>query len=126
MGLVDRSGTRNQPKKWGFKASWRGLFFIFVKFLAYLMIFQSFAVLHFERSSNMPNIWQKNDLPKINFSMALPTPKSQVSGHTRSVTARWDRNWLSFGWSLICQLPNQFSEPRDNYLRSSHFLLHVV
>ena len=37
------SGTRNLPKN-GFKTSWTRLFFIFAKFLAYLMIFQSFVV----------------------------------------------------------------------------------
>ena len=72
----------------GFKASSTKIFFIFAKFLPYLMIFQSFAslstLLYFEKSSNMPKIWQNMkkspfNLPLNPFFDWFHAPENQIS-----------------------------------------------
>ena len=75
----DGSGTQNP----GFKASWSRYFFIFCHFLGIYDFFPN-LLKKFEKSSNMPKIWQKI---KETLCLTCFKPNFQLIKGTRSITS---------------------------------------
>ena len=115
--ISDGSGTRNLGfgfwmchGEMGLRQVEQGFSSFFDKFLAYLMIFQSFrSTFSMLRCSTLKNIGQKFgkkwrkalfNLPSTHFSMAIPKPKNNVSG-TRSATSVNTDNKKNFNSSLL-------------------------
>ena len=115
IGFLD---TRNGPKN-GSNVSWTRLFFIFLpNFLAYLWIFQSFAV------TGKFNIWKIIKYGKQNEEMSCSTCLQPISpwhciyliprfwveillNQSRDISSEWKKleiNYTSVRWNFIINL----------------------
>ena len=103
------SGTQNQPKN--------GLFnpFFFKKIsVLFYHFFTQFDRLNFEKSSNMPTIWQKNKQRKALLIIALKTYSSNCTSKTHNPGFGYPRSITRAELRQIC-----------TYAQTNKSILHI-